>query len=279
MVSKKFDPLKIFSVVFCILFMFFILFPIVWMIPAAFKPKSEVFALPAHWWPQNFTFENFEKVFVRDTQVDFFSSMIMTTIVSVSSTFLSLLVNTMAAYSFARIEMPFKKILWPLYLIPMFVPGISISLTRFSVVSALGMLDTIWVLIVPGLAGAYQAFFFRQFFLGVPASYEEAAELDGCNKLQIYYKIFLPMSVTPIIIQGVAIFMAHWNSFLWPTLTINDAIELKQTMQVVKYLAKNNSTGYGVTMAATLIAMIPPLIVFAVLQKKILQGVTLSGIK
>lgn len=278
MVKRK-DPLKIVSIVIAVLFMIFILFPIVWMIPAAFKPKNEVFALPAHWWPKNFTWENFEKVFVKNTQVDFLSSMITTALVSVSATFLTLFVNTMAAYVFARIEIPLKKVLWMLYIFPMFVPGISIALTRFSVVASLGMLDTVWVLIVPGLAGAYQTFFFRQFFLGMPISYEEAAMLDGCNKFEIYIRIFLPMSLTPIIIQGVGVFMAHWNDFLWPTLTINNAVQYKMIMQVIKYMAKSTSTGYGVTIAGTLIAMIPPLIVFAILQKRILRGVTLSGIK
>lgn len=276
---KKINWTAVICTVLAIILIMFILFPMLWMVTAAFKPKNEVFALPARWLPQKFTLENFVKVFKPNTQVNFLASMGSTALVAIMSTILSLFVNTLAAYVFARLEFPFKKLLWVIYIIPMFVPGITISLTSFSVVSSLGMLDTIWVLVVPGLAGAYQTFFFRQFFLSIPTAYEEAAELDGCNKLQIYFRVFLPSATTPLIIQGANIFMAHWNSFLWPTLTINDAVELKQMMQVIKYLAKSATTGYGVTIAATLIAMIIPMTLFIILQKKIVQGVALSGIK
>ena len=161
----------------------------------------------------------------------------------------------------------------------MFVPGITILLTSIKVVTDLKMMNTIFVLFVPSLASAYQAFFFRQFFLGVPAAYEEAAEIDGCNKFSIFLRIFIPMSKTPLIIQGVGIFMAHWNSFLWPTLTVTGNTDLQQTMQVIRLLYSNNPSDYGIVIAASLISMLPPLIIFAFAQKEIVQGVTLSGIK
>ena len=256
-----------------------VLFPLLWMIPGAWKPRVDIWHIPPKWFPTKATWENFKKVFVVTRQYNFGKALLMTTIVALLATVGSLFVNTCAAYAFARIEFPFKKLLWVLYLFPMFVPGITILLTSIKVVDSLGMMDTMYVLFVPSLASAYQAFFFRQFFLGVPLAYEEAAEIDGCNKLAIFFKIFLPMSATPLIIQGVGVFMGHWNSFLWPTLTVTGNDDLQQVMQVIRLLYSDNTSDYGVVIAASLISMLPPLIIFAFAQKQIVQGVTLSGIK
>lgn len=256
-----------------------ILFPIVWMIPGAWKTRFDFWNIPPKWLPSSFTGENFNKVFKATYQYNFGKSLLMTTIVAALATIGSLFVNTLAAYAFARIDFPLKKLLWVLYLFPMFVPGITILLTSLKVVNDLGMMDTIFVLFVPSLASAYQAFFFRQFFLGIPTAYEEAAEIDGCNKLSIFFRIFLPMSITPLIIQGVGVFIGHWNSFLWPTLAVTGNEDLMQVMQVIKLFSTKYPNDYGITIAASLVAMLPPLIIFAVAQKHIVQGVTLSGVK
>ena len=110
-------------------------------------------------------------------------------------------------------------------------------------------------------------------------SYYEAAEIDGCNKLAIYFRIFLPMSITPMIIQGVGVFLGHWNSFLWPTLTVTGNADLQQVMQVIRLLYNKFPSEYGVVIAASLVSMLPPLIIFGFAQKHIVQGAVLSGIK
>lgn len=256
-----------------------ILFPIVWMIPAAWKSRVDIWNIPPKWLPTDANWENFKKVFTVTREYNFGKSMLMTTIVATLATVGSLFVNSLAAYAFARIEFPFKKILWALYLFPMFVPGITILLTSIKVVNDLKLTNTMAVLFVPSLASAYQAFFFRQFFLGIPTAYEEAAEIDGCNKLAIYFRIFLPMSITPMIIQGVGVFLGHWNSFLWPTLTVTGNTDLQQVMQVIRLLYNKFPSEYGVVIAASLVSMLPPLIIFAFAQKHIVQGAVLSGIK
>lgn len=254
-----------------------IIFPLIWMIPAAWKNGLEIKNIPPKWFPNSPTWQNFEKVFKVTRDYNFGKSLLMTGIVAILATIGSLFINTLAAYAFARIDFPFKKLLWVLYLFPMFVPGITILLTSLRVVDILHMKNTLLVLFVPSLASAYQAFFFRQFFLGIPSGYEEAAEIDGCSKLSIYFRIFLPMSVTPLIIQGVGIFLGHWNSFLWPALTVDN--DYQQVMQVIRWLFEHNSNDYGVVIAASLISMLPPLIIFAIAQKQIVQGAVLSGIK
>lgn len=139
-----------------------IIFPIIWIIPAAFKGRSELFSVPNTFFPTKWTWSNMEKVFSADLNgSSFVKSMGVTLLVAVLSTGCSLFVNMLCAYALARIEFRFKKILWPLLLFPMFIPGITIQLTSIRVVNALKLVDTIFVLFVPGMANAFQIFFFR----------------------------------------------------------------------------------------------------------------------
>lgn len=257
-----------------------IAFPIVWMLPAVFKPKSELFRLPNTFLPENFTLENFIKVFEVDVNgTTFIQSLCVTLLVAILCTFFSLFVNMFAAYAFARLEFRGKKFFWAYVMFSMFIPGITIQLTSIRVVNILQFVDTIWVLIIPGLANSYNIFFFRQFFLGIPESIEEAALIDGSSRLGIFFRIFLPMSTTPMVIIGIGVFMGAWNNFIWPTLTITNNPRITQIMQVIRSLNGSYSGQYGVVIAATLISLIIPVVLFAIFQKKILEGISLTGLK
>ncbi|WP_438848501.1 carbohydrate ABC transporter permease [Anaerocaecibacter muris] len=259
---------------------FIILFPIIWMLPAAFKGKQEIWAIPNTFFPKQFTWQNFIKVFNLDHNgYNFIRSLLMTMLVATLSVVGSLTVNMFAAYAFARLEFRGKKVLWVYFIMTMFIPGITILLTSIRVVSFLHMTDTIFVLVLPGLVSGYNIFFFRQFYLGMPASLEEAAAIEGCSPFKIFIKIFLPMSVTPMVIIGVSVFMGYWNSFMWPTLTIIDNPNLAQVMQVIRVLKSSFAGEYGIVIAATLLAIAPPLVIFAIFQKKIVAGIAISGLK
>ena len=265
----------------CLIVVAIILFPIIWMLPAAFKGKTEIWQLPNHWLPKNFTWKNFEKIFSGNlvNNYNFLSSLGSTLLVSVIAVVLSLFVNMFAAYVFANFEFRGKGVLWYYFLITMFIPGITILLTSIRVVSVLKMTDTIFVLIIPGLVSAYNVFFFRQFYFGIPRSLEEAAIIDGCSRFKIFFKIFLPMSITPMVIIGVTVFMGYWNSFMWPTLTIVNNSSIAQVMQVIRVLNSTYSGEYGIVIAATLISIIIPLTLFIIFQKKIIAGIAISGLK
>ena len=255
-----------------------IAFPIIWMLPAAFKTRGELFQIPNTFFPKTITLENFRKVFsVEVSGSTFLKSMAITFLVSCLSTFFSLFVNSFAGYVFARMEFRGKKILWWYFLFSMFVPGITIMLTSIRVVNILKMTDTIFVLFIPALANAYHIFFFRQFYYNIPSNIEEAATIDGASKIGVYFRIFLPMSTTPMIITGVGVFMASWNNFIWPTLTITDNADLVQIMQIIRTLNSTYAGEYGVVIAATIIALFVPITIFAVFQKRIVEGIALTG--
>ena len=262
---------------------FLIFLPILIMLPAMFKDRYEIFSYPWKLFPQNPTKDNFSRLFYLQyltIGVNFMKSLLMTMAVAAMAVVLSLTINMIAAYAFARLKFPGKKIIWMCVLFTMFIPGITILITSIRVVYELGMLNTIWVLVVPGLVSAYNLFFFRQFFLGFPVDLDEAAKIDGASTMQIFLRIYLPMSKTPMIIIGASIFMGYYNSYIWPTLTIDqEHKQLFQIMSVITSLYNDSSIGYGATLAAAFIAMIPPLIIFIVIQRHIRDGIQLTGMK
>ena len=272
--------LKILAIVVILL----IFLPIFIMLPSMFKAKDEITAFPWTFLPQSPTIDNFSYLLYLDKLtigINFFKSLFMTILVASLAVFFSLALNMVAAYAFARLRFPMKKFIWMAVLFTMFIPGITILITSIRVVYELGMINTIFVLIVPGLVSAYNLFFFRQFFLGFPVELDEAAKIDGASILQIFWHVYLPMSKTPMVIIGASIFMGYYNSYIWPTLTIDEYHkDLFQIMGVITSLFyDSNSIGYGTTIAAAFIAMIPPLIIFIVVQRYIRDGIQLTGMK
>lgn len=262
-----------------------ILFPILWMLPGAWKSKQE-FASSLYdisWLAKRATWKNFSYVFEVEVNGGIFSrAFIMTMLVAIIGTVLVLVVNSLAGFGFARYDFRGKKVLFIYALFTMFIPGITTMLTSVRLCNILHITNSIWVLFLPGAANGFNIFFFRQYYLGLPVSLEEAAMIDGASPIKIYYKIFLPMSVTPIVIIGVGAFMGHWNNYLWPTLTITDNEEwFTQIMQVIQSLSGSPATRYGngIVIAATLISLLVPFTLYALCQKYIVDGIAISGLK
>ncbi len=258
--------------------------PIFLMLPAMFKDKYEIFGYPWTFLPKNPTLDNFRRIaYLHYTSIgiEFFRSMLMTMLVASLAVVFSLAINMIAAFAFARLRFPFKKTIWVMIISTMFIPGITILLTSIRLVSMLGMLDTIGVLVIPGLVSAYNIFFFRQFYLGFPQEIDEAAKIDGAKTYQLFTSIYFPMSKTPMIIIGASIFMGYYNSYLWPTLTLSyERKDLYQIMYVIRMLFSDSAEiGYGSVLAATIISLIPPLLIFIFVQKYIREGIQLSGLK
>lgn len=261
-----------------------IFLPIFLMLPSMFKDRYEIFTYPWRFFPVNWHIDNFRRIaFLQYTSIgiNFFRSLAVTSLVAAIALVFGLAINMTAAFAFARLEFPGKKILWVLIISTMFIPAITIWFTSVRVVTLLGLLDTMAVLIIPGLAAAYNIFFFRQFYLGFPRELDEAARIDGAKTYQIFTTIYIPMSKTPMVIIGAMIFMGYYNSYLWPILVIShQRQDLYQMMYVIRSLFGHAPTiGYGAVLAATFISLIPPMIVFTIVQRYIREGIALSGLK
>jgi multiple sugar transport system permease protein len=160
----------------------------------------------------------------------------------------------------------------------MFIPSMAILLTSFVVVAQLGMLDTMAVLIIPGVASSVQMFFLRQFYLNMPIAVEEAALIDGCSRWQIFLKIFLPQSAAVFVVVGIGSYMAFWNAYVWPILTITNP-DLTQIMQFLGNFRSDRGPQWGLLMAGSTLAALPTIVLVLFFQRYIVNGVRISGIK
>lgn len=257
------------------LFLVAALFPLAWMIIAGFKAKTEVISTPFQFFPEVWKWENYVQILSDPT---FLRTLGWTLLGAVLFTLLSLTVNSLAAYAFARLEFRFKRTLWVLVITTMFIPGMTILLTSFIVVTKLFMLDTLAVLVIPGAASAASVFFIRQFYLNIPSSLEEAAMIDGCGRFQIFLKLFLPLSKPPFVVMGITAFLAYWNSYVWPILTITTP-EKYVLQQYLATFRSERTSELGLLMAGSTLAAAPVVILFLIFQRQIIGNIKMAGLK
>ncbi|KRC61806.1 ABC transporter permease [Agromyces sp. Root81] len=249
--------------------------PLAWMLISGFKGRSEVLRTPFQFFPDVWLWQNYAAI-LQDPA--FLQSMALTFAGALLFTLLSLVVNSIAAYAFARLDFRGKRFWWVYCITPMFIPGMAILLTSYVVVSNLGMLNTLAVLIIPGAASAVQMFFIRQFYLNTPLAIEEAALIDGAGRWRIFWSIFLPQSQGVFVVVGVGSFLAYWNAYVWPILTIQDP-GLQQIMQYIAGFRSERGNEWGLLMAGSTLAALPTILLVLIFQRYIVNGVRLAGMK
>jgi len=249
--------------------------PLAWMAIAGFKSKSEVVRTPFQFFPDVWIVDNYTTI-LQDHE--FVQAMTVTLIGGLIFTTLSIAVNSMAAYAFARLDFRGKRLWWVFCIIPLFIPAFAILLTSFVVVTNLGMLNTMAVLIVPGVASAFQMFFIRQFYLSIPMALEEAAMIDGASRWQIFRRVFLPQSLGIFVVVGVTSFLGYWNAYVWPILTIQNP-DLFQIQQYLGNFRMERGTEWGLLMAGSLLSVLPLILLVLIFQRYIVNGVRISGLK
>jgi multiple sugar transport system permease protein len=259
-----------------LLFLLAALFPLAWMVIAGFKAKTEVLSTPFQFFPEVWHWENYTKILADET---FLRTLGWTFLGAILFTLLSLTVNSLAAYAFARLQFRFQRTLWVAVITTMFIPGMTILLTSFIVVTRLAMLDTLAVLVIPGAASAASVFFIRQFYLNIPASLEEAAMLDGCGRFGIFVRIFLPLSKPPFVVMGITAFLAYWNSYVWPIMTITSPEKFVLQQYLAEFRTGRGSSELGLLMAGSVLAAAPVVILFLIFQRQIIGNIKMAGLK
>ncbi|MGO2995320.1 carbohydrate ABC transporter permease [Brachybacterium alimentarium] len=251
------------------------LFPLAWMAIAGFKSKQEVVRTPFQFFPEVWRLENYRTILDDPA---FVRTLAITGLGAVLFTLLSLTVNSFAAYAFARLDFHFKRALWVVVISTMFIPGMTILLTSFIVVTKLHMLDTLAVLVLPGAAAAVHVFFIRQFYLNIPRSLEEAAMIDGCGKFEIFVKLFVPLSKPPFVVVGITSFLVFWNAYVWPVMTITSP-DLYQVQQYLATFRSERSSELAMLMAGSTLAAAPVIVLFLIFQRQIIANIKMAGLK
>lgn len=250
-------------------------FPLFWMLVVSITPSSQVFAWPLQLWPAEPTLDHYREVFTRqDLQVArwFFNSVV----VSVSITLVSLFVTSLAAYGFARLEFPGRDFIFFALLFTLMVPAQVTLIPVYMLVRNLGWLDTYHALIWPAAANVFGVFLLRQFFLSIPKELEEAAIIDGAGRFRIYWQIILPLSKSALIALMIFVFLGAWNNLFWPLIVLNK-LEMRTLPVGLTVLQGTYTQERALVMAGAVVASVPVLIFYAVFQRRILQGVMLTG--
>jgi len=263
--------------------------PFLWMLSTSLKPESEIFRFPPVWTPRAWKWENYSAAMQAAPFGRYF---INTVIFAVTITASNLLLCSMAAYAFARLRFRGRNLLFLLTLGTMMVPGqvtmvpVFIMLKRWPLaggndwlgIGGHGLLNSYVGLILPGAVGAFGIFLLRQFFMTLPRELEDAARIDGCSELGIYWRIILPLSAPALTTLGIFTFTAAWNEFLWPLLVMSK--DSMKTLQVgLQVFQTQYTTRWDLLMAGTVVVTIPVLLIFLAGQRYFTRGIALSGMK
>jgi multiple sugar transport system permease protein len=253
----------------------FFLLPLVWMFSTAFKPFVET--LQPTWIPQEPTFENFTSIF-NDPSIPVLRWFVNSLGVATAFTALVVLIDSLAAYAYARMEFPGRNLLFGLLLATLVMPGIMFVVPNYITIARLGWLNSYQGVIAPGLSGIFGVFFLRQFFQSIPRELEEAAYIDGASVWTTFFRVALPLARGAIATLAIITFLTSWNDFLWPLLILNDR-EL-QTLPVGLATIQGQYTfDYGKLMAGAVVTAVPVLVLYIFMQRYIIQNVAMTGLK
>ena len=252
------------------------LLPLFWMISSALKPNYQVMAFPPVWIPHPPKWSNFREAL---TYVPFGRFSINTVIIALGTIVGTVLSCTVVAYGFARLRAPGKNALFVVLLATMMLPYPVTMIPLYVEFNTVGWVNTFLPLIVPAFFGVpFYIFLLRQFFMGIPTEFEDAARIDGANTPQILWHVILPMSKPALATVAILTFQATWNDFLPPLIYLHD--QSKYTISLgLNFFRSTYTINWAYLMAASLVTMLPVVLLFVFAQRLFIQGITLTGIK
>ena len=249
--------------------------PLVWMVSASFMATGEANSIPPRWIPAAPTLEHYRVLFTR---LDVTRYLWNSTLVALTTTLCSLLVTSMAGYAFAKVRFRGRDRTFAFLMAALVVPMQVGMLPLFLLMQRLGLVNSIWGVVIPGVASIYGIFLIRQYAFGVPDDLLDAARIDGAGEFEIFWTIVLPILKPILVTQALFTFLGSWNDFLWPLIVLSD--DRRYTLP----LALANLVGEHVQdtelmMAGAVITVLPVLLVFLVLQRFYIRGVLMGSLK
>ncbi len=251
------------------------LIPFIWMLSASFKLNKDVFTFPIEWIPSNPRPQNYVDIWTRIPLLTFIGNTAKLTIIV---TLLQLFTSSFAAYAFAKLQFKGKNVLFLGYIATIALPWQAYMVPQFMMLRSWGLNNTHLAIILLQAFSAFGVFLMKQFYEGVPSELCEAARIDGLSEYGIWARIMLPLSKPAISTLIIFTFVSTWNDFLGPLIYLTET-ELKTIQIGLRMFISQYSAEYGLIMAASVIALIPVLIVFLSLQKYFVQGVASAGLK
>ncbi|HLN78086.1 MAG TPA: carbohydrate ABC transporter permease [Nocardioidaceae bacterium] len=251
--------------------------PLLFMVSTSFKTRVESSQTPPTWIPEAPTLQAYQHILTSaDTPV--FRWFLNSMVAASANAFIVVATASLAAYALARLEFRGRKLVFGLIVMTLFVPPVILVIPNYEIVGRLYWLDTLLAVIVPTAANAFGVFFLRQFFIGLPKELEESAFLDGANQWQVFLRIVLPLSRPALATLALLAFLTNWNDFLWPVYVLFSP-EVQTLQAGLSTLQSANNVRYDLLMAGAVVASVPVLILYALAQRFVIEGVSRSGLK
>ena len=249
------------------------IFPFVWMILTSSKTIPESLAVPPTIFPEKIMFDNFSDAM---KSLPFIKLYINTGLMIFFRVICAVAFSSMAGYAFAMLEFRGKKLFFGIVLVQMSLPSQIFIIPQYQMVAKMGLANTIFALVFPGLVSAFGVFFLRQTYMGIPKEIGEAAYLDGCNQWQTFYKVMFPLTGTSVAALTIFTAVFAYSDLMWP-LVVNSDLNMMTLSSGLATLRGQFTTNFPVLMAGSLLAMLPMVILYLIFQKQFIEGIASTG--
>ena len=253
----------------------FTLLPLLWMVSASLMPAGEATALPPRFVPSAVTIEHYRALFTR---LNLARALANSTLLATAVTLISLLLNSLAGYAFAKLRFAGRDRLFRLLLGALVIPGQVATLPPFHMLRELGLINTYWGVIIPGMASIFGIFLVRQYALSIPASLLDAARIDGAGELRIYWSVVVPFCKPVLVTLAIFTFMGTWNDFLWPLIVLTDD-DLQTLPVALANLLGEHVQDSELMMAGAVLTVLPIMVMFLSLQRYYIEGIVSGSVK
>jgi multiple sugar transport system permease protein len=253
------------------------LMPFIWMVVSSLKREIDVFRLPVQWIPDPVTWDNYVEVWTGKYPLTKYIGNSL--IVAIARVVGELLTASLAAYAFSRLKFRGRDALFILYVSTLIIPHQMLLVPRFILYRQLGIYDTLWALILPGIFTVFGTFLLRQFFLTIPQDITDAARVDGANELKIWWQIVLPMSKPALASLAILAFVWSWNDYETPLVMLTSEDKFTIPLGLTRYFDESGGFSAALISAGAVSSLIPIFIVFLALQRQFIQALTRSGMK
>lgn len=255
------------------------IFPVAWAFFTSFKSKNEILSSSFSMFPKKYILDNYLELLDSNEQTPVMTWFFNSIVISVGQTILVLIVVSLAAYGYTRVDFRGRDLLFLILLSTMMFPAVLSLIPNYKIIDSMGLVNSPLAVILPGAAGVYNVFLVHQFAKGIPKDLDEAATIDGANHLQIFFHVILPLIKPALTVVALFTFAASWNDFLWPSIVLTD-VEAMAITPGLQLLQGQYETYPGIATAGALIALLPMLGMFMFAQKYFMQALQLSsGIK
>lgn len=264
---------KLLTYFFLILGAVIMIFPFVWMILTSFKTVPESMQIPPDILPKQVNLDNFKEAIASLP----FGNLYLNTILMVFFRVIcAVLFSSMAGYAFAKLKFRGKKLLFGIVLVQMSLPSQIFIIPQYQMVAKMGMANTVFALVFPGLVSAFGVFFLRQTYMSIPDEVGEAAYLDGCNQWQTFYKIMFPLTGTSVAALTIFTAVFAYGDLMWP-LVVNSDLKMMTLSSGLSTLRGQFTTNFPVLMAGSLLAMLPMVVLYLIFQRQFVEGIAGTG--